>query len=517
MPRRRTATVLTACALLAAPLTACNGSSTGGGGTNGDTLTLVSAAAPASLDPAKANVGSDNWFVNLTYDSLLRMGPGGTVTPDLATAWGYTGSGNREFSLTLRAGVRFADGTPVTAQAVAASLNYARTHGLNQSWDSAIDSVTATGPLTVRIHCSSPHPDLPQLLSQVLLVGSVISPSGLAHQEDLGTASYGAGPYVLDVAHTVSGDHYTYTPNPNYWDKSKIHWKRVVIKVIANPTSALQAVETGQADVLGINSGQVATAKGSGLAVTMSPAAFVGVNLVDRAGVLAPPLKDVRVRQALNYAVDRAAITKAVVQQYGQPTDEISLPGLDGYASDADNHYPYDPARAKQLLAAAGYPDGFALTMETQGFLGIDLVTQAVVAEWRKIGVTVNITTDSSIGQWLGNATSKRFPVLGFGYGGASTYLLSLDWMLPHPTAFNPFASQDPQLTSMLAAAAAAPAAQAPALDQNVMRYVVDQAWFVSVLRMEGIYAFNSHKISGFSAGVSYIPDIAWNTVPAKS
>ncbi|WP_051943966.1 ABC transporter substrate-binding protein [Streptacidiphilus rugosus] len=517
MTRRRTATALTALALLAAPMTACGGSSGGAGGASGDTLTLVAAAAPASLDPAKANVGSDNWFVNLTYDSLLRMGPGGTVGPDLATSWGYVGSGNREFTLTLRDGARFADGTPVTAQAVAASLDYTRTHGLNLSWDSAIDSVTATGPRTVRIHCSSPHPDLPQLLTQVLLVGSVISPGGLAHQGDLGTASYGAGPYVLDAAHTVSGDHYTYTPNRYYWDRSRIHWKRVVIKVIANPNSALQAVETGQADVLGINSSQVGTAKGGGLAVTMSPAAFVGVNLVDRAGVLAPPLKDLRVRQALNYAVDRAAITKAVVQQYGSPTDEISLPGLDGYAPDADNRYPYDPAKAKQLLAEAGYPNGFSLGMETQGFLGIDLVTQAVVAEWRKIGVTVNLTTDTSIGQWLGNATSRRFPTLGFGYGGASTYLLSLDWMLPHATAFNPFASQDPTLTKMLATAAAAPAAQAPALDQEVMRYVVDQAWFVSVLRMEGIYAYDSHRISGFAASVDYIPDVAWTTAPAKS
>ena len=81
-----------------------------------------------------------------------------------------------------------------------------------------------------------------------------------------------------------------------------------------------------------------------------------------------------------------------------------------------------------------------------------------------------------SIGQWLGNATSKKFPALGFGYGGAATYTLSLDWMLPHPTAFNPFASQDPQLTAMLASAAAAPQEQQPALYQNVMRRVVDQA-----------------------------------------
>ncbi|MFI9100650.1 ABC transporter substrate-binding protein [Streptomyces fildesensis] len=513
MFRQRMISGLATLVVLAAAATACGGSSKDSGG-QGDTLTVISPSAPASLDPAKANVGSDNWFVNLAYDTVLRQGQDGKTGPALATKWGYVGTGNREFDFTLRDGVKFADGTAMTAQTVAASLNYTRKNGLNVSWTSAIDSVTATGPLTVRIHCSSPHPNVPQLLNQILLVGSVISPAGLANAGKMGTQSFGAGPYVLDTAHTATGDHYTYTPNPNYWDKTKIHWKKVIIKIVANPNSALQAVKTGQADVLGITANQVDTATSGGLSVIRSPNAFLGIDLVDRDGVLSKPLKDVRVRQALNYAVDRESITKALFQQYGHATDQISLPGLDGFAADYDNHYSYDPAKAKQLLAAAGYPNGFPLHMETQNFFGIDLVTQAVVQQWKQIGVTATVTTDTSIGQWLGNATSKKFPALGFGYGGASTYTLSLDWMLPHPTAFNPFASQDPALTALLATAAAAPQEQQPALYQNVMRRVVDQAWFVSVLRTDGIYAFNSHKLKGFAVAPSYLPDLAWATAP---
>ncbi|HEY3482590.1 MAG TPA: ABC transporter substrate-binding protein [Streptomyces sp.] len=513
MLRHRTAPALAAVALLAASVTAC-GSSAGSSQRQGDTLTIVSASPPASLNPAKANVGSDNWFVNLSYDTVLRMGAGGTVDPGLATKWGYVGAGNRTFDFTLREGARFADGTPVTADAVAASLNYSRKNGLNVAWVSAIDSVTATGPLTVRIHCSSAHPNLPQMLSQVLMIGSVISPKGLADPSKLGTQSFGAGPYLLDTAHTASGDHYTYTPNPHYWDKSKIHWKKVVIKVIPNPNSALQAVKTGQADIITLNPGQVDTARSGGLTITKSPAVFMGVNLADRDGTLAAPLKDVRVRQALNYAVNRPAITKAIVQQYGAPTDEITLPGLDSYAADYDNHYPYDVAKARKLLAEAGYPNGFSLKMETQGLMGIDLVTQAVVEQWKQIGVKAQITTDTSIGQWLGNATSRKFSALGFGYGGATGYVVSLDWMLPHPTAFNPFATQDPELTRRLAAAAAAPADRGPALYQDIMRYAVDQAWFVSVLRMDGIYAYNARKVTGFAATPGSLPDLAWSTAP---
>ncbi|MCP3818471.1 ABC transporter substrate-binding protein [Streptomyces sp. A3M-1-3] len=524
MFRKRMTSGLATLVVLAVSATACSGSGSGsssggsggggGGGGQGGTITAVSLSAPASLDPAKANVGSDNWFVNLTYDTILRQGKDGKAGPGLATKWGYVGADNKEFEFTLRSGLKFADGTPLDAKAVAASLNYSRKNGLNVSWTSAIDSVTATGPLTVRIHCASPHPMLPMLMTQMLMVGSVISPKGLASPATMGTQSFGAGPYVLDTAHTASGDHYTYTPNPHYWDKKKIHWKKVVIKVVANPNSALQAVKTGQADVMAITANQVDTAKSGGLEVVGSPAAFLGVNLADRKGTLAKPLKDVRVRQALNYAVNRDAITKAVVQKYGHSTSQISLPGLDSFAADSDNRYPYDPAKAKKLLADAGYPNGFSLKMETQGFFGIDLVTQAVVQQWKQIGVTAKVTTDTSIGQWLASATSKKYSALGFGYGGAPGYAISLDWMLPHATAFNPFATSDPKLTRMLAAAAAADAGRQPALYQDVMRHVVDQAWFVSVLRMDGLYAFNNKKLTGFTAAPNYLPDLAWAVEP---
>lgn len=492
----------------------CGGSSTGSSGGKGDTLTLVSLGPPASLDPAKANVGSDNWFVNLTYDTLLRLDPNGRTQPALATEWGYVGTGNTDFEFKLREGVTFADGTPLTAEAVAASLNYTRKNGLNVSWLSSIESITATGPLSVRIHCATPNPVLPRLLDHVSLVGSVISPAGLADPAKMGTASFGAGPYVLDAGRTVSGDHYTYTPNARYWDKSRIHWKTVVIKVIPNPNSALQTVKTGQADVLNITAGQVATARSGGLEISNTPLFTLGVDLVDRAGTVAPPLKDVRVRQALNHAVDRESITKALVQQYGQPTTQVALPGADGFSAELDRRYPYDPAKAKQLLTEAGYPNGFSFDMETTNLLGMDLATQAVVEQWKQIGVNAKVTTDTSVGQWLANATSKKFPVLAFGYGAAPTYLMSLDWLLPHATAFNPFASEDPELTRRLTEAAAAPADRQGARYEEVLRYVVDQGWFVSVMRMDGIYAFNGKKLSGFTSAPNYLPDVAWVVAP---
>lgn len=327
----------------------------------------------------------------------------------------------------------------------------------------------------------------------------------------VGTRSFGAGPYVLDTAATVPNDYYTYTPNPYYWDKSKIHWKKIVLKIDSNPSSALDAVETGEADLVGITANQVGAAQSAGLSTVDTPIAFTGVNLAERSS---GPLANIDVREALNYAVNRTAISDAIFGKYGAPTDEISLPGLNGFAANYDDHYSYDPAKAKQLLAQAGYPHGFTLKAEVQGIEGLDLVPEAVFQEWKQIGVTVSVTTDTTIGGWLSDVMSRKFPVMGFGYGGNTTYLLAQDWMLPHATAFNPFATSDPTLTSMLATAAAASPAQQPVLYQGVMRYLIDQAWFVSVAREDDIEAYNAKTLTGVDLGPGYITDLAWTVAP---
>lgn len=504
-----------AAALVLVSAAACGGG-TSGSASASDTLTIVSTAPPGNLDPASASVGGDNFFVNLAYDTLLRVDDKGAIQPDLATKWGYVGDGNKVFELTLRSGAKFADGTEITADAVAKSLDYIRTKGRHGQWMSTVTSIEATDASTIRITSSAANPVLPQLLSQIQMMGSVISPKGLTDPKQLGTQTFGAGPYVLDTSQTASGDHYTYTPNPNYWDPSKIAWKKIVIKVVANPESALSTVTTGQADMLQVNATQVDSAKKSGLTVLSNPLQIVGVLLADRDGALAKPLADARVRQALNYAIDRAAITKAVYGDYAKPTDQLSIPGLDGYAEDYDTHYTYDPTKAKQLLSEAGYPNGFSMKAEVTTLLGIDKVPTAVFEQWKAIGVTVDVTTDTTAAGYSANSASTNFSAYGFYYGGLPTYLLSLDWMLPKQTHFNPFGTADPQLTKLLDEAAAAPQADQPAHYQDAMRYFVDQAWAVPVSRIDQLYAYNAKKIASVVIAGSYMPDLAWSVAPKK-
>ena len=145
--------------------------------------------------------------------------------------------------------MKFSDGSPLTAQDVADDLSYVVKSAGQMSPFFAGDTFTATGPLTVTIKATSPNPDFPQILTQDDVVGDIISATGLRSPSLLGTRTFGAGPYMLDASATVTGDQYTYIPNPNYYDKAAAHWKKVVVKVITDPQSMLNAMKTGQVQV----------------------------------------------------------------------------------------------------------------------------------------------------------------------------------------------------------------------------------------------------------------------------
>ncbi len=117
--------------------------------------------------------------------------------------------------------------------------------------------------------------------------------------------------------------------------------------------------------------------------MTSAPAAMVGMYIADVDGTVVPAFKDLRVRQALNYAIDREAITKSVYGDFGIPTDQYVPEGIGGYLPELEDVYPYDPEKAKELLAEAGYPDGFSFTMLGQP--GIDSGSPARAGDDRPV------------------------------------------------------------------------------------------------------------------------------------
>ncbi len=461
------------------------------GNTSGPTGTLTIAinAAP-TLDPYKANVDPNNiQTVSLGYASLIRLNADRSFTEDLAQSYGYSDKENKVFQMKLRSGLKFADGTPITADAVVNSLQYMlKVSPKAKSWAGTISSITAPDASTIVVTNKAPNPVMRQIFSQAILSGSVISPAGLGDPSKLAQQTFGAGPYVLDAANSVPGDHYTFTANPNYWNKANQLWQKVVERVIPDSNATVQAIQAGQIDYAIVNADAGPAVKAANLRTVTSGAAMIGLILADRDGVVDPHLKDVRVRQALNYAIDREAITKTLFGTFAHPTSQTAAPGFDGYDKALDTRYPYDPAKAKSLLAEAGYTGGFTLKVETQSLFGISLVTQAVAAQWKEIGVTVDMTTDAQTAQWLDSVMSRKYPVTGYAFGNLPTYLLSLNFMAPVPNPFNPFASSDAQLNQLLAQAGAEPdPAQQAAIYKQATAHLADLAWFAPIARIDSI------------------------------
>jgi peptide/nickel transport system substrate-binding protein len=454
------------------------------GGRAEGTLTISFDAAPNSISPA----GVANAFIDFTipdYDPLILESSSGALEPDLATTWQYVGSTNTEFDMTLRPGVTFSDGSPLTAADVQASLLYEQhANGPQSALLASVSSIAVTGPLDLSIHLSSPDPLLPEELTQTFGIGDIIGPKGLADPSALTVAntSDGAGPYVFDPAASVPGDHYTYTARRGYFDPSRQHFHTIVIQVIANSQAAVNALSTGQVDV--VVQGDPTTARqviDAGDHVTAVPFVWQGLDLLDRGGVTDRPLGNIHVRQAINYAIDRPLLARDVVGNYGEPTDETVLPGTDGWSSQAARRYPYDPAKAKHLLAEAGYPHGFTLPVASIGLAGIGTMAQAIAGELANVGIKVQVDTLAESSSSLTEILDHKFPAAAVAYGSQPVYLEGQGLFLPTAFAYNAFRTESPELDSMYAQAAAASPTVRAALDQKIEQYLVDNAWFAPV------------------------------------
>lgn len=473
-----TLTVGVVVSLAACSSTAKTSKSSNGGGT----LTVALPLMPQSLSPGQDGNGSQNIAQYLAYEPLIWANTDGTFMPGLATSWKYVGEGNKQFQMDIRTTAKFADGTPVTAEAVAATINYYLKHPAALShYLTGITAATATGN-TVSVTLSSPNPILPLVFSQSDNWGDIISPAGLASPAQLTKRTFGAGAYTLDTGATVIGDHYTYTKNPNYWNPARQHYSKVVVKVITDPNSALQALQSGQIDVdLNGTANLANQAKGGGLAVTTGNPFIISVFLLDRAGATTPALGNVKVRQALNYAIDRSSIAKALGAGFS-PSEQFVPPGLDGYDASLDNTYPYDPAKAKQLLADAGYPNGFSFKLCDTTLQSIDTATQAVIQQLAAVGVKVTLTADGvDLNKLITDMATKTFGAVSFLTGGP-TFANSLQNFAAPTSPLNPFKSTDPDITKAFNNFAAAPPSQQKTTALALNKVLVDKAWFVPVV-----------------------------------
>lgn len=471
----------------------------------GDTLTVGVQAPATSVNPATV----DTAFVQYTYtayDSLTFRDSDGKITPMLAESWKYTDDKNTGFELTLRNGVTFSNGEKLDAAAVKGSLEYAKAAGGgNGVLLSSVTSITTPDAQTVRLTLNAPNPMLPEILSQSYGIGQIIAPEAVRNPKLLTVqnTSYGVGPYTLDPKNTVAGDHYTYNANPDYYAKgARQHYRKIVMKVIKEPAAAINALVTKQIDVLPGDPSQLPQATKAKLQIVALPFVWAGLNLLDRDGVVSKPLGNVKVRQAMNFAVDRASLTTALLGEYGTPTATITVPGGDGWSQRAADYYSYDVAKAKQLLAEAGYPNGFDLTCVVVPFAGQDTAGKAIAGQLKNIGVNVTFKTVSDAQSYVTAMNDKKTPCAVVGYGAQPMWLMGQGLFLPTATVFNGFKTNSPELVKLYNRAAASSGAERSTLNQQMQMYLVENAWFLPVA-FSPVFYFAQPNIGGLKVSAS--------------
>ncbi len=405
------------------------------------------AAPEGTLTVAVATFGNERWLPNLyvgaedvvlkpLYENLLTRDPKtGEPIPMLAERWRVT-DGGRTWTFNLRKGVRFHDGSEVTAEDVKFTFTSLAKEGSANSLAPEfrlIKSMEVSDPHTITVRFEKPFVTFGNRVNHGLFA-SVAYIQSKKHVEAGGDAGerrpIGTGPWKF-VEH-VRGDRIVYEAMDNHW-RAVPHWKRLVFLKVPEPATRMAMLRAGSADVIEVGGEYVDELKKVGMrTLTMPNVVSVWVILggqwptkpsYDPKVPWAQPDAERarKVRLALNLAVDKKAIVQQVLGGLGTPVGTVNYYPTDPWASEALlKPLAYDPPRAKALLAEAGYPNGFEVTMNLTAWPGrgfLPDVGEAVATYWEKVGLKVKRRpVDRAV--FAGDFRARSYPGVALAYAG---------------------------------------------------------------------------------------------------
>lgn len=383
----------------AVALTACSSGSGGDSESSegGGTIRVGVSSMPPGLGDPFTGVGAQSVYTwSALFDPLTMVDDSGKPQPWLATSWENVDENTWEFA--LRDDVTFANGEDFNAEAVVATIDYLTSEegsaSVVGSELAALEGAEAVDETTVRVTTSEPDATLPARMSAVYIVApeawAELGPDGFA------AAPVGTGPFL---ATSIDANGMKAEAFEDSWRAPTAD--AIEVKMLADAASRLQALQSGQLDVaIALSPDQISAIESSGGTVQDSPAPQVmSFAFVQTEGD--SPVKDQRVRVALNHAVDREAIAESIFGGLARPATQGSTPETFGY-DDSLEGFEYDPDRAKALLEEAGYGDGLQLkaTVTVGSFPGDSEVYQSAAADLAKIGVDLEFET-VQFAQWL--------------------------------------------------------------------------------------------------------------------
>ncbi len=397
-------------------------------------LKIAVAADVTSIDPHFFNLFPNNNVAEHIFDKLVQMDPDSKLIPGLATSWKPIDDKTWEFK--LRKGAKFTDGTELTAEDVAFSIdrvpNVPNSPGPFSAYTKAIIAKEIVDPYTIRFKYAAPYPLAPNDLSTIYIVSKKVATGATTEDFNSGKAAIGSGRYKL-VKYT-SGDHIDLVRNDNYWGE-RSPWDKVTFKIIKNESARVAALLSGDvdaieqpptADLARIKSDPkfTVTSKISHRVIyfNFDHLARSSPFITDKAGkpLDKNPLLDVRVRRAISKAINRPAIAERVMEGQAIPSGQLVSEKLFGHVpglkADA-----YDPEGAKKLLAEAGYPDGFAITIHGPAgrYVNDEKIVQAVAQMLTRVGIVSKVET-APMAPYSARASKQEFSFHMVGWGAST-------------------------------------------------------------------------------------------------
>lgn len=432
----------------------------------GDTVTVAISADPPGWDPT---LSTSQEIARVTYgnvyEGLVRFDRNGAIVPALATAWQVSSDG-LAWTFTLREGVRFHDGSPLTVEDVLFKFERARNPDsghVNQGYYAAVADVRAPDAGTIVFELTQPSRSL---LYNLARPDAIIYPRALAETQR--SRPVGTGPFVF--ARYVEGSEVRLERFDGYWNPELPYLDGAVFRIISDPNARVAALQAGDVDYIGaaIPPEQVRVLQANPALKVASGTATAEITVAMNNA--RAPFDDLRVRQAISHAIDKDVIVQAAFFGLGTVIGTHMSPS-EPYYVDLTDTYPYDPERARALLTEAGYAGGLSFDFELPEPYAIERRTGEIIAQQlREVGISVNLSV-VEWGTWIQRiflSADYDMTIIGHSeprdiniYGNPNYY----------------YQYDNPRIAELLAQAEAAPTAEAEtAAYQEIARIIAEDA-----------------------------------------
>ncbi|MBI4494332.1 MAG: hypothetical protein HY690_16215 [Chloroflexi bacterium] len=464
----------------------------------------ATSAAPAAAKPTDKPAAPSEWVVAITeeatsldagtadstngttlvfrhlYEPLVSyQGNPWKLTPLLAESWTVTD--DRVWDFKIRKGVKFHNGDELTAADVKYSIDlYRDDKSARKSNTVDIKTIEVVDPYTIRITTDGPRPGMLANLSMLFIVPRDAREK--AGVEAFNAKPIGSGPYKL--VEFVRGQRLVMEANPSFW-RGQVEPKRLILRPIVDPSTRVAELKAGGVHI--ISAPPLAQAKQLQEGNTELKLLKGGRNIMHAFNTTRPPFDDVRVRQAVNYAVDREAIIKSVLEGYAEPLHGPFVSAWLGYDPEL-KPYPYDPKKARQLLAEAGYPSGLetVFNITSGAFLKDREIAEAVASQLAEVGIKARLVPTERAklqNDWL-NGTFEG--ITSVAWGAAADPDPMLGWTFYQRKGHKP----DDKLNGYIdQSRRVLDQEQRGRVLQEFGRYVHDQAYWLFIHAQDEVYA----------------------------